>query len=152
MTIITLVFLLISDAPRHPLNRDPEEARIMAAQFKDAGALYDVTPFLLVVWANGESTFRQGAVGAVGEVGVMQVHGVSRAICESVGLDVEGQRDNIECGALLMHQAKMRCGTWRRALYYYSSGKCTGTPRAKRIVARRLRQLKRFTGVTLDSR
>jgi hypothetical protein len=82
----------------------------------------------------------------------MQIHGVSRDICEAVGLDVTNQRDNIDCGALLMHQAKERCGTWRRALYYYSSGKCTGTPRAKRIVARRLRQIKRLTGVTLDER
>jgi hypothetical protein len=152
MTLLSLIFLLISDAPRHPLNRDPEAARVMASYFRESGDIYEVSPFLLVVWANGESTFRQHARGAIGEIGVMQIHGVSRDICEAVGLDVTKQRDNIECGALLMHQAKSRCGTWRRALYYYSSGKCTGTPRAKRIVARRLRQLKRFTGVTLDTR
>lgn len=101
MNLILLIILeLIKPAPNHPLNRDAELRTEIAGYFVEAGTEYNIDPVLLVVWSFGESSLRPDAKkGKLNEIGMFQVHGVAKKICERMGLDVSTPSGQIMCGA-----------------------------------------------------
>lgn len=143
-TIAITILLLLSPAPNRLLYRDADSRTEMAREFVNAGEKYNVDPILLVIWSFGESSLKMDAKGALGEVGLFQVHGRHREMCS--GFDLETMRGQIECGAMLIDMDRRYCGSMERGLMRYASGRCSGTPRAKRIVKRRLKQWKRWKG------
>ena len=136
--------MLMAETPNAELSRSMAAREALASEVISAAEKYDVDPILLTLWGYFESTLYQRARGKLGEVGVMQVHGKSRSVCESVGLDVMKRSENIECGAILMDMNRRYCGSMDRDLLRYASGRCNGTPRAIRKVSWRLRELDRW--------
>lgn len=143
-TITALIALLLAPAPNRALYKDTEACKELATMFVAAGEKYNLEPDLLTVWSFGESSFRPDAKGAIGEVGLFQVHGVAKKTCLTNGFDLATMKGQIYCGALLIDMSRRYCGDLTRGLYRYASGKCNGTPKAKRIVKRRFRQLERL--------
>jgi hypothetical protein len=135
--IAAMMLEILSTNPRNPANTRFTE---YAEQFVQHGEQYSVDPVVLAVWSFYESSWDDRKVGNLGEVGLFQVHGVSRKICEAAKLDPIG----IECGALLIDADTRFCGDLKRGLYRYASGKCKGTPAARRAVAFRLGEVKRW--------
>lgn len=143
-TIAALIALLLAPAPNRALYKGAQKRGEMASIFVEAGERYNVDPILLVVWSFGESSLRTDAKGALGEVGLFQVHGRARKTCDGLGLDSSTTRGQIICGAALIDMDRRYCGDLAKGLHQYASGKCAGTPRARRIVKRRFRQLERL--------
>lgn len=135
--ISSLILFLMATAPCRQLYKDADARNDLAEQFVSAGERYGLDPALLVVWSFGESSLRGDAKGALGEIGLFQVHGKHRQACEGAGIEPRG----VECGAFLIDMDRRFCGGLERGLMRYASGKCSGTPRAKRIMKRRLRQV-----------
>lgn len=144
--IAALILTLMTPAPNRPLYKDAEQREEMARHFVEAGEEYDIDPVLLVVWAFGESSLKTTAEGALGEVGIFQVHGAARNSCEQAGMELGGTsaRVQILCGAMLIDMSRRYCGSLRAGLYRYASGSCHGTLRAIRITRRRLRQWTKY--------
>lgn len=142
--IAALILTLMTPAPNRTLYKDAEARQDMATYFVDASEEYDIDPVLLVVWAFGESSLKTTAKGALGEVGVFQVHGRSRKACEQAGISLIGAKGQVNCGAMLIDMSRRFCGSLRQGLYRYASGNCHGTPRAIRITRRRLIQWTKF--------
>jgi hypothetical protein len=142
--IALLIALLMAETPNDELSRSRAAREALASEVVSAAEKYDVDPVLLTLWGYFESTLHQRARGKLGEIGIMQVHGKSRAACKAAGLDVMQRDENIECGALLMDMNRRYCGSMYRGLLRYASGRCEGTPRARRKVSWRLRELDRW--------
>jgi hypothetical protein len=142
--IALLIAILMAGTPNDELSRSRAAREALASEVVYAAEKHDVDPVLLTLWGYFESTLHQRARGKLGEIGLMQVHGQSRKICESAGLDVMKRSENIECGALLMDMNRRYCGSMYRGLLRYASGRCEGTPRARRKVSWRLRELNRW--------
>jgi len=93
---------------------------------------YDVDPILIAVQIDVESSWNSKANGAIGEEGLMQVHGIAR-----MGFDMSTPKGQIEAGVnhLVMWNEKCR-GVLEWTLCGYHSGhcrssKCRGKKRAK---------------------
>jgi soluble lytic murein transglycosylase-like protein len=142
--IALFIALLMAETPRAELSKSEMARNVLSYEIDRAAMEFDIDPVLLTLWAYLESSFDQSSRGKLGEIGLMQVHGQSRKICESAGLDVMKRSDNIECGALLMDMNRRYCGSMYRGLLRYASGRCEGTPRARRKVSWRLRELDRW--------
>lgn len=151
MTLAQIAFLiqsLVIDTPQAELYKSDEAREILALEFLSASEEHSVDPVLLVIMGYRESSFRQGSRGDLGEIGVMQVHGQSRKICEASGLDIKSRLDNIRCGALLIAMNTRYCGSLNRGLYRYACGKCRGSPRAIRKMNWRLKLAEKWKAVT----
>lgn len=135
--IIAMMLEILSTNPRNPANTRVTE---YAEQFVLYGEQYNVDPVVLAVWSFYESSWDDRKTGKLEEIGLFQVHGVSRRICEAAKLDPIG----VECGALLIAENTRFCGDFKRGLYRYASGSCAGNPAAKRIVAFRLGEVKKW--------
>lgn len=138
--IAFLIGIMIAPNPRHPLAGDAEAITDLAGEIVEAGDEYHVHPEVLTVWAFYESSFRKHAVGELGEIGYMQTHGKTAKMCEKAGID----RDSIKCGAYIMRQGFDICGSLRRGLNWYASGKCVSTKRTADIVEFRLKKVKKW--------
>lgn len=134
---LKIVLFLLSGWLSNPANKHAED---IARDFDRYGAQYDVDPVLLAVMAYQESSMRTDRVGALGEVGMFQVHGLSHRACKAAGIQPLG----VECGAFLLDMNRRYCGSMTRGLYRYMSGDCRGTPRARRKTAARLRKVYRL--------
>lgn len=144
MTLVSaMIIILLSTAPNRMLYRDTEARDTMSRHFVDAGERYNVDPSLLVTWSFYESSFRTDAKGALGEVGLFQVHGKHRKACGGEQ-DLSTARGQVMCGAMLIDMDRRYCGSLERGLWRYASGRCRGTPRARRITAFRLRRWSRL--------
>lgn len=137
MNILAMILYLLAPCPRCPANKVAEE---LAVEFERCAKVYDLRPSLLVVMGFQESTFERDAVGGLGEVGIFQVHGKSRAACVAAKIDPKG----VECGAFLIDMNRRYCGDLRRGLHRYMSGTCKGTPRSRRKTDWRLRKAERL--------
>lgn len=140
LQITALIFELIAPNPRHPLHRNAEELGRLALEIRVASESQDVPPKLLTHWCFGESTFLKDAKrteksGAVSR-GYMQTHSTASALCRKAGYEP----GSISCGAYLMSYGRELCGSLERGLWWYASGRCEGTPRAKRITKFRMRK------------
>lgn len=117
-------------------------ARRMADLFIRAARDHDVDVWLLVALATRESGLNPDAVGARGELGLMQLHPQSRAGRLAARLCAETPR---HCPAILVDGAARvlrasidRCGDVERGLVLYHTGRC-GEPDAyvRSVIARR---------------
>lgn len=135
--IAAIIAAMLAPCPNHPAHGHEQK---IASECVAAAERYGQDPVELVTWAFYESSLRPGSIGGLGEVGYMQVHGRAAAACEAVG-EVPG---SFGCGAYLWNFGEKLCGTHERALWWYASGKCDGTPRAKRIVKFRERQVEKW--------
>lgn len=142
-SVSAIIFILLSTTPNRMLYRDAGARETMSQHFVDAGERYNLEPSLLVTWSFYESSFRTDAEGALGEVGLFQVHGKHRRACEGEH-DLSTARGQVMCGAMLIDMDRRYCGSMERGLWRYASGRCRGTPRARRITAFRLRRWSRL--------
>ena len=78
-------------------------------------------PYLLIGMAYHESTFRPGVIGALGEVGLIQVAKHVRLECECDGYDMVVPLDQLRCGARHLRRMIDRCGSLRSGLTAYAS-------------------------------
>lgn len=134
------------------------DARLLefAQYLKDAGDRYDLDPWLLAAMAFRESGLNPFAVGAVGEVGILQLHpknprskGVRfvrdawyRQRCKKeLGAC---QREVVERAAQLLARSLEKCGgNLESALGMYNSGKCRAKTRySARVFGERLAMMK----------
>lgn len=138
-SVSAMIAILLSATPNRALYRDADARDVMSQHFVDAGERYDIDPSLLVTWSFYESSFRTNAEGALGEIGLFQVHGKHRKACEGEH-DLSTARGQVMCGAMLIDMDRRFCGSLERGLWRYASGRCRGTPRARRITAFRLRR------------
>lgn len=145
MTVMLgLMLMLLQSAPGRVLYRDVSAQKEMVSQFIQAGEKHGVDPALLLWWSFCESSLRTDAVGAAGEVGLFQVHGKSRSICEKTGLNMDNQADQIECGALLFNMNRRYCGSIERGLNRYWCGACQCSKRIQEKVKWRLKKWKQL--------
>ena len=142
--IALLIAMLMAETPNAELARSRGAREVLAEEILESAEKYNIDPVLLTLWGYFESSLNQRARGKLGEVGIMQVHGKSRAACKAAGLDVMQRDENIECGALLIDMNRRYCGSMYRGLLRYSYKKCSGSPRAIRKVSWRLRELDRW--------
>lgn len=142
-SVSAMIFVFLSTAQNRLLYRDAGARETISQHFVDAGERYSVDPFLLVTWSFYESSFRMDADGALGEVGLFQVHGKHRKACEGEH-DLSTARGQVMCGAMLIDMDRRFCGSLERGLWRYASGRCRGTPRARRITAFRLKRWSRL--------
>jgi hypothetical protein len=134
---LKIVLFLLSGWLANPAN---DHAMQIASDLDRYGEKYDVDPILLAVMAYQESSMRTDRVGDLGEVGMFQVHGLSRRACKAAGIQPLG----VECGAFLLDMNRRFCGSMKRGLHRYMSGDCRGTPRARRKTAARLQKVERL--------
>ena len=160
MKIITLVFLAVAVAssvraqdpidafiiekvaltPRHHLN-DAEARAAFVAELRATGAAHDVCPALLAVVSFLESSWKTTARGTIGEIGIMQIHGVAAEGCK-----LDTRRGQLDCGARALRTSFEACGSWHGALTRYATGQCKPrTDRVKRLIEYRM---KMWEGVT----
>lgn len=136
---------LTRGAPRNPMQARPELRGETARAIHAAAAETDLDPYLLTAMSFRESSFRTGARGELGEIGVMQVHGRPLKECRQAGLDMSRIRDQTLCSARYLRAMVDHCGGVTKGLTAYASGSCTPrTDRTARLVASRLRMAKRL--------
>ena len=137
-----------------------ELVEVSAKAIGEAAELYGLDWELLAACAYAESSYDPRAVGKVGEVGLLQVHGPARRSCVKSGLDLTEPRGQVLCGARWLSLLAGKCGAvvadpelcssrtardGARAracsggLAAYLSGSCEASPGVGRKVAYRLR-------------
>ena len=85
-----------------------------------------------------ESRWRIDRVSRCGAVGPMQVRprwARKGQLCE--GMDLRSLVGGVECGARLLREGLRLCGSWPRALGWYSTGRCRETRYARVVMRRR---------------
>jgi soluble lytic murein transglycosylase-like protein len=112
--------------PRHPMANAKRQERF--ARLQVAATEVHQTPLSLTMSIMfKESSGRPGVVGALGEIGLMQVHpATSRRFKCSMGKPF-GQ---LMCGHKVLRYWFDKCGTWRGALTAYAGkyGRCEAKP------------------------
>lgn len=130
----------------HPLG--PEgRATQLAELFIDASRTYRVDPFALTALAWSESNFDGTRVGAIGELGIMQLNPrqpLGRAFIRYRARDqADRDRLSIYLGADALRHGLMVCGHLSRAISFYKSGHCRNRgPMAHRVLITRARLIR----------
>jgi hypothetical protein len=106
--------------PRHHLMVDYELRAAYAQDIVTISRAYDVPPLLTAEIVFHESSFDEKAIGARGELGLMQVAKGNVAFYKC---DMGTAHGQIECGARMMHAAFVQCGSWYGALTRYATTK-----------------------------
>ena len=122
--------------PTNKLRGQDDQIAEIAAALVAAGRAHAIPVMLLVSMAHHETRFRGHLVGGLGEVGIIQVHGVARRGCDLSS--VEGQA---MCGAAWLRRMADHCGDLESGLTAYAVGACSAEhgSRAFYAVRRRLR-------------
>lgn len=103
--------------PNHPVRKDMDY-RIELVRAFDAAALdVDLDVGLLLSIGYHESAFKADAKGKIGEVGIMQTHGLAL-----VGQDVSTLKGQVLAGARWLRKCVDKCGTIEKGLALYASG------------------------------
>ena len=100
--------------------------KLIPVIIKSAGDTID--PLFIAVTIGCESSWETGAVGAIGEQGLMQVHGQA-----ATGYDLTRSDEQIRAGTNHLKAHWKRCGTAKGAVTGYLTGQCE---RKLRIVMR----------------
>jgi len=131
-----LRWLVEDREPGHPFNRRPERLESFAADVVQVATEYDLDPYLLAAMAWHETRFMNNRVGRLGERGVVQVHGVGARRC-----DFSTPLGSLKCGAAWLRGRIDVCGSVRRGLNAYATGRCKVLPNthADKSILRRLR-------------
>lgn len=134
--------------PTNKLMGNDEEIDRIARALVAAGRAHSIPYMLLVAMAHHETRFRGHLIGGLGEVGIIQVHGVARRGCDLS--DVEGQA---MCGATWLRRMADHCGGLEAGLTAYACGSCVTDhgSRAFYAVRRRLRLYSRLDSITTDT-
>jgi len=125
----------------------------LASYFIDAGARFQVDPWVLAAIAVKESALHPFAVGAIGERGVMQINPRRRYLPRPIRrfFDRADHRSScqrrlgacqeafVEYGAQILSRALERCGDLQGALTAYNTGRCEvpGHRYAERVLRER---------------
>lgn len=113
-------------------------SRRLAELFVGAGARHGVDPFLLAAIALKESGLDSRAVGAAGELGLMQLHPRSpwgrRARARCAAAAAECDAIVVDEAAALLARALADCGELGEALGMYNSGGCGANRYAERVL------------------
>jgi hypothetical protein len=117
-------------------------AHFLALAFREAGAAWEVDPWLLAAVATRESSLVEEAHGSAGERGIMQLHPRSpagiRAHRECASAPSDCTTIEIALAAELLAHGVARCGSELAALGYYNSGRCNAeSPYARSVIQRR---------------
>jgi hypothetical protein len=138
---------LMRRAPGRKIMRDAAHRREMAELIAQAADAANVPRGLLTVIAYRESSFNMEAIGAIGEVGLVQVHGIAARGC-----DLSTAFGQLSCGSAWLRRGFELCGgeSWDRALTAYATGKCKApNDRTRWLVASRMRQWARIRAAQL---
>ena len=119
---------LLRTNPRHPLMRDARARRAMAKDINQASAEYNQDQLLITGMAFYESTFRPGARGRLGEIGLLQVGPHVREECKSDGWPMSDPLHQLRCGARHLRRQIDRCGSLAGGLASYASSRCRALP------------------------
>lgn len=140
--------------------------RTFAQLFVREGRRHHVDPYLLAAMASRESGLDPWARGAVGEIGVLQLHPRGRGARLVRLLSLPGARERCErradaCqgpvvarAAAYVRSAITRCGGVAEGLGAYNRGRCGETSYSRRVLERRLDLLQWSLddGATIDIR
>ena len=135
---------LVRDVPRHPVARDPVWRRELAEMIEDTASRYELPPLFLAALVYRESSLRTNARGALGELGLGQLHGVAAEGCA-----MDTAAGQLECCARWLRKQIDRCGSLSGGFSLYASGRtCTPDTRHLRGVVRdRLALWERLRGL-----
>jgi hypothetical protein len=138
----SIVRALVAPAPRHRLHCDIAMAEFVRDAQAASAEAPDVSVEKLIAVAFLESSFDPRATGGIGEIGIMQIHGVA-----AQGCDLRTQRGQLICGARLLQSGIEECGSWRGSLTRYATGRCRSkSDRVMRIVNHRVRFAEKLEG------
>lgn len=133
---------LIAPAPRHRFHCDIALAEFIRDVQAASAEAPDVSAEKLLAVAFLESSFDPRARGTIGEIGIMQIHGVA-----AQGCDLRTQRGQLICGARLLQAGIEEYGSWRGSLTRYATGRCRSkSDRVRRIVNHRVRFAEKLEG------
>lgn len=89
----------------------------------ELGEMYGIPPVIIIAIISRESNFNEGAIGAEGEIGYMQIHPVTASyIMNNTGLDISDPIENISAGAWLLHYFLSQGYSLNDALICYNEG------------------------------
>lgn len=124
--------------PRHPVRADHNYRSQLVKAFDAASLDVDLDVGLLISIAYHESAFKSNARGRIGEVGIMQTHGLAL-----IGQDVSTIDGQIKAGARWLRRCVDECGgSIERGIALYASGytcEPDAAPGIRRVVASRVR-------------
>ena len=103
---------------------------------------HHVDPLLVATMIDVESSWRPTANGAVGEQGLLQVHGMARK-----GFDMETPRGQLQAGVTYLVASHKKCKTIVGALRRYQTGQCKSTKGSALYRARRWQQARKRQGL-----
>jgi len=134
-SIDAAILWLVRGVPRHPVHRSDYRAELVEA-FDAAATEADLDVGLLLSIAYHESALRSDARGRIGEIGIMQIHGVA-----TQGADVFTARGQILAGARWLRASIDRCGSIEGGITWYATGYTCApiTPGLRDLVRRRVR-------------
>ena len=134
-SIDAAILWLVRRVPRHPVHRSDYRAELAAAI--DAAALEtELDAALILSIAYHESALRADARGRIGEIGLMQIHGVAAA-----GADLSTPRGQILAGTRWLRACVDRCRSIEGGIARYATGTTCDpdhTPRLRYLIASRL--------------
>lgn len=135
--IETEILSRIELTPRHRLHDQIARAEFVRDIYA-VSAAHDIEARVILMTSFFESSWSTEARGSIGEVGLMQLHGVAAAGC-----DLATQRGQLDCGAKALRASLDACGSLRGALTMYATGKCsTKSERVKRLIEFRMEAMK----------
>lgn len=106
--------------PRHHLLNNPDIRALYAENIVTVSDVYGVPPLLTTEIIFHESSFDEKAIGARGELGLMQV---AKANVGKYGCEMSSSGGQIACGAKMLRDAFDVCGSWYGALTRYATTK-----------------------------
>jgi hypothetical protein len=113
-------------------------APVLLREAERASPAFD--PVLLGAIAWNESSFRNSAHGARGEIGAMQILPTGMAVLVCRGLVVSRLEDNVRCAVRILDRVRKVCGgSPSRWLSAYSGRRCGGSSYSDRVLAIRRR-------------
>ena len=120
----------------------------MAIEIVKAAGRHEIPPLLLAVTVKRESSFQHDVTGSIGEVGLVQVHGLAASRCN----DLDSIPGQLDCGAAWLRKSFEVCGDWRGAVTVYMSGQCSAGKRSAlgKAVTSRLNQWRKLEEVTAE--
>lgn len=123
--------------PNHPVRKDTSYLTELVKAFDAASLDSDLDVGLLLSIGSHESGFKAGARGRIGEVGIMQVHGLAL-----VGQDVTTLKGQVLAGARWLRKCVDKCQSIEGGIALYATGyTCNpnSAPSITRIVNSRMK-------------
>jgi hypothetical protein len=124
--------------PRRDLNKDEKKRQALAKVLLQVGGDYNIDPYLILAMAFKEGSLRTNAIGKLGEVSTMQVHGVAKKRCLKEGFILSTLAGQIECGVFYLTTLIADCGGLRCGLNGYASGSYDVNEEVRHLVDSRL--------------